>query len=74
MQYTDWTNISSFVFFNPCALRTDKTLWSFGSSECKRVKKGYLYLIGPKYAIHNFSILSLEGNRACIEVQGNESI
>ena len=26
--------------FNPTALRMTKTLWSFGSSECKRFKKG----------------------------------
>ena len=27
------------IFFNPVVLRTAKTLWSFGCSECKRVKK-----------------------------------
>ena len=26
------------VFINPIALRTAKTLWSFGRSECNRVK------------------------------------
>ena len=28
----------NFELFNPTALRTAKTLWSFGSSECNRVK------------------------------------
>ena len=28
-----------YVLFNPVALRTAKTLWSFGHSECSRVKK-----------------------------------
>ena len=27
-------------FFNPVALRRAKTLWSFGPSECNRVKCG----------------------------------
>ena len=27
------------IGFNPIALRMAKTLWSFGHSECKRVKK-----------------------------------
>ena len=27
-----------FCLFNPIALRMAKTLWSFGHSECKRVK------------------------------------
>ena len=26
-----------YIFFNPIALRTAKTLWSFGLSECNRV-------------------------------------
>ena len=26
------------IYFNPTALRTAKTLWSFGRSECNRVK------------------------------------
>ena len=30
------------VHFNPIALRTAKTLWSFGRSECNRVKHKYL--------------------------------
>ena len=29
------------LHFNPTALRTAKTLWSFGSSECNRVKQIY---------------------------------
>ena len=27
-----------YVIFNPIALRTAKTLWSFGRSECNKVK------------------------------------
>ena len=35
---------------NPIALRVAKTLWSFGHSECKRVKgeKGEIGLVGGK--------------------------
>ena len=28
----------AFLLFNPVALRTAKTLWSFGCSGCKRVQ------------------------------------
>ena len=31
-------------FFNPIALRTAKTLWSFGLSVCNRVN------VGPKFS------------------------
>ena len=31
----------SMVIFNPIALRMAKTLWSFGHSECNRVKGSF---------------------------------
>ena len=44
------------VIFNPFALRTAKTLWSFGRSQCKRVKKS---LFSMKVEIwHNSKIWS----------------
>ena len=36
---------------NPIALRTPKTLWSFGLSECKELKRILMWLI-CKYALH----------------------
>ena len=33
-----YTTIMDFLLFNPIALKTVKTPWSFGHSECSRVK------------------------------------
>ena len=33
--------IKNKILFNPIALRTAKTLWSFGRSECNRVKLSF---------------------------------
>ena len=39
-------SIWDYLFiFNPTALRTAKTLWSFGHSECNRVKLSKLKII-----------------------------
>ena len=34
------------LIFNPIALRTAKTLWCFGRSECSRVKSQHSYRLG----------------------------
>ena len=48
--------------FNPIALRTAKTLWSFGHSECNRVKwPGLQAFIHPFSLVSNRLILSIAG-------------
>ena len=48
-------------FFNPLALRMAKTLWSFGRSECNRVKVNSYTLRGSNSAISVFCSRDLGG-------------
>ena len=58
---------SSFsgLLLNPIALRTAKTLWSFGCSECNRVRTFLLFQ--NKTRVQKEAVMALPQNRAIPE-------
>ena len=50
------------TFFNPIALRTAKTLWSFSHSECNRVNfisKPFLFIVFEYHDCNELTLLFL---------------
>ena len=56
-------NLFEVVYVNPIALRMAKTLWSFGHSECSRVRED----LHERVATHTFSFAIFSSGNQSLE-------